>query len=61
MHRLFSKCFLYSSLVSLLLLASLEKKSICRELDCFFGVEDKDSLKENVLVDEATGDGFTLF
>jgi len=43
------------------LLASLEEKSICRELDCFFGAENKNGLKENVLADKATRDEFVLF
>jgi len=49
------------SLVNLLLLASLEERSTHRELDCFLGVGDGNDLGESVLVDEATGDGFTLF
>jgi len=48
-------------LVNLLLLASLEERSIYRELDCFLGMEDRDGLKDDVLVDEATGDRFALF
>jgi len=42
------------------LLASLEKRSTHREFGCFLGVGDGDGL-EDVLVDEATGDGFALF
>ena len=52
---------MYSSLVNLLLLASLEEKSICRVLDCFLGVGDRNDLEEGFLVDEATGDEFVLF
>ena len=52
--------FLYLLLVNLLLLASLEKRFTCRELDCFLRVED-DDLKEDDLVNEATGDIFALF
>jgi len=43
------------------LLASLEKRSTCRELDCFLEVKNRDSLKEDDLVDETTRDGFVLF
>jgi len=43
------------------LLASLEEKSTHRILGCFLGAEDKDDSKEEVLVDEAAGDGFALF
>jgi len=43
------------------LLASLEKRSTCKELDCFFGVGDKDDLKGDILADETTGDEFALF
>jgi len=43
------------------LLASLEERSTHREFDCFLGVENKNSLKEDDLVDEAVRDGFTLF
>jgi len=39
----------------------LEKRSTHGELDCFFGTENKDSLKEDILVDKAAGDGFALF
>jgi len=55
------KYFLCLSLVNLPLLAGLEKRSTCRELDCFLEVGDKDSLESNNLADEATRDGFTLF
>ena len=58
---MFSKYFLYSSLVNLLLLVSLKERSTYRELDCFLGAGDRDGLEKNVLVDEATRDGFTLF
>jgi len=49
------------SLVNLPLLASLEERSTYRKLDCFLGVGDKDSLEEDVLMDEATRDVFALF
>ena len=42
-------------------MASLEERSTHRELDCFFGAEDEDNLEEDVLVDKATRDKFTLF
>ena len=61
MYRLFLRRFLHLLLVNLPLLASLEERSICRELDCFFGAENKNGLKENVLADEATRDEFVLF
>jgi len=59
-HRLFLRCFLCLSLVNLLLLASLEERFICRELDCFLEAVDKDDFEEEVLADEATGDEFAL-
>jgi len=43
------------------LLASLEERSTHGVLDCFLGVEDRDDLEKEFLVDEATGDGFALF
>jgi len=52
-HRLFSRCFLYSSLVNLLLLASLEERSTYGELGCFLEAGDRDDFEEDVLVDEA--------
>jgi len=52
---------LHSSLVNLPLLASLEKRSTCREFGCFLEVENRDDFGEKVLVDKATGDGFALF
>ena len=55
------RCFLHLLLVNLPLLASLEERFICRELDCFFEAENKNGLKENVLADEATRDEFVLF
>ena len=58
---MFLRCFLYSSLVNLLLLASLEVRSTCRELGCFLGVGNKDNLEEEFLADEATKDEFALF
>ena len=60
-HRLFSRCFLHLSLVNLLLLASLEERSIHKELNCFLRAENKDGLEKDVLVDEAIGNGFALF
>jgi len=42
-------------------MASLEERSIYRELDCFLRVWDRDSLERDDLVDEAIGDGFALF
>ena len=53
--------FLCSSLVNLPLLASLEERSIHRELDYFLKVGNRDSLEEDDLADEATRDGFVLF
>ena len=58
---MFLRCFLHLSLVNLLLLASLEKRSTHRELGCFLGVGDGNDLEEGFLVDEAAGDGFALF
>ena len=55
------KCFLCLSLVNLLLLASLEEKSICEEFDCFLEAGGKNGLKGDDLVDKATRDGFALF
>ena len=55
------RCFLHSSLVNLLLLASLEERSTCRVLGCFLRVGDGDDLEEELLVDEAARDGFALF
>jgi len=46
--------------LDLLLLTSLEKRSIHRELNCFLGVGDK-GLDRDGLVDEATRDVFALF
>ena len=57
---MFSRCFLHSSLVNLLLLASLEERSTCRVLGCFLGAEDEDGLEEEFLADEATRDRFAL-
>jgi len=52
---------LHSSLVNLLLLASLKEKSTCRELGCFFRAEDRDGSEKNDLVDETARDIFVLF
>ena len=57
---MFLRCFLCSSLVNLLLLASLEEKSTHGVLGCFLEVGDKDDFKE-VLADETAGDVFALF
>ena len=53
--------FLHLSLVNLLLLASLEERSICEESDFFLEVKNRDGLKEDDLADEATRDVFVLF
>ena len=58
---MFSRCFLHSSLVNLLLLASLEERSTCGVLGYFLGVGDEGDLEEEFLVDEAARDGFALF
>ena len=58
---MFLRCFLYSSLVNLPLLASLEERSICRELDYFLEVRDRDSFEKKVLADKAAEDEFALF
>ena len=58
---MFSRCFLYLLLVNLLLLANLKERSTCKELDCFLGAGNGDSFEEEILVDEATRDGFALF
>jgi len=52
---------LYSSLVNLLLLASLEEKSTHRVLGCFLGVGNGDDLEEEFLVDVAARAEFALF
>ena len=52
---------MHLSLVNLLLLASLEERSIRRVLDCLLGAGDGDDLEEEFLVDEAARDGFALF
>jgi len=38
----------------------LEERFTCRELDCFFRVEDKDGLEGDDLVDENARDVFAL-
>ena len=58
---MFLRRFLHLSLVNLPLLASLEERSTCRVLGCFLGAGDEDDLKEELLVDKATGDEFILF
>ena len=58
---MFFRCFLYSSLVNLLLLASLEERSTHRVLGCFLRAKDGDDLGEEFLVDEAARDEFALF
>ena len=55
------RCFLYSLLVNLPLLASLEERSTYRVLGCFLGVGDEDDLEEELLVDETARDEFALF
>ena len=55
------RCFLYLSLVNLLLLASLEERSTHRVLGYFLGAEDRDNIKEGFLADAATRDVFALF
>ena len=58
---MFSRHFLYSSLVNLLLLASLKEKFTHRELGCFLGAENGDDFEKEVLVNEAARDEFALF
>ena len=58
---MFSRHFLCLSLVNLLLLASLEERSIYGESDCFLGAKDGDDLEEDILMDEAIRDKFALF
>ena len=60
-YRLFSRHFLCLLLVNLLLLASLEERSIYRVLGCFLGAKDGDNLKKEFLTDKATKDVFALF
>jgi len=55
------KCFLYSSLVNLLLLASLEERSTHGVSDCFLRAGDRDDLEEEFFADEATRGMFALF
>jgi len=52
---------LCSSLVNLLLLASLKERSTYGVLGCFLGAGNGDSLEERFLANEATGDRFVLF
>ena len=59
-YRLFSRYFLHLLLVNLLLLASLEKRSICRKLNYFQRIK-YESLKGDNVVDKATRDVFALF
>ena len=56
-YKLCLRHFLCSSLVNL---PFLKERFICRELDCFLGVENT-SLKGDDLADEATGDISPLF
>ena len=58
---MFLRHFLHLSLVNLPLLASLEKKSIYKELGCVLGAGDGDDLEEGILVDKTTRDRFALF
>jgi len=53
--------FLYSSLVSLPLLASLKEKSIYGEFDFFLEAKNKNDLEGDNLADEAIRDRFALF
>ena len=48
-------------LINLPLLASLKERFTHRELDYFLRVEDRNNLEKDVLVNEATRDGFILF
>ena len=57
---MFLRRFLRSSLVNLLLLASLKERSTCRVLGCFLEAKDRDNLEEGFLVDKAAGDRFAL-
>ena len=41
--------------------SQLGRESTHRVLGCFLEVGDRDNFKEEVLVDEAAGDGFALF
>ena len=52
---------MYSSLVNLPLLASLEERSTHGVLGYFLRVGDGDDLEEEFLADETAGDGFALF
>jgi len=47
--------------VNLLLLATLEERSTHGKFDCFLEIEDRDSLEDNDLANEAAGDVFALF
>ena len=49
------------SLVNLLLLASLEERSIYGVLGYFLGAGDEGNLEKELLADEATIDKFVLF
>ena len=60
-HKLFLRCLLHLSLVIFPLLASLEERSICRELDCFLEADNRDSLEEDALADKTAKDRFVLF
>ena len=57
---MFLRHFLCSSLVNLLLLASLEERSTCGGLGCFLVAGDGDGLEKGFLADEAARDGFAL-
>ena len=48
-------------LVNFPLLASLEKRSTCRELNCFLRAGNRNNLKKEILVNEVAGNGFALF
>ena len=52
---------MYSSLVNLPLLASLEERSTHKVLGCFLGAGNEGDLEEELLADEAARDEFVLF
>ena len=54
-------CFLHLLPVNLLLLASLEERSIHEELGCFLEAEDKNGLEKDDLADKSARNVFILF
>ena len=58
---MFLRHFLRSSLVNLLLLASLEERSTHGVLGCFLGAGDGEDLEEEFLADKVTRGVFALF